>query len=606
MATTNIKITATDKTQRAFSSVRRSIGGLQKSAIGLKSVLGVLIGGAMIMKMRQFSGELMDTADNLDKVSYRTGLTTNKLQELTFAMKLVGGTGAEVEKNLQKFAQVLDQAKEGAKMQSEAFTRLGVDLKDSNNVFKSSQQIFNELADAFSTVKDKTEALALAQIIFGRGGAKMVNLFASGAKGVEVYGKMLSKAGGVMSKRFVDGTINVNDSLTLWKEIIGTNTSRILTPFLESFLDISDAMLKFRGVNPLGLASMDRLLRQYNELSVEIVEYQNEIKNGIPWYKQLLRVTEESRKASIKEAKAQQTAIAKEMLAKTKQAKESSAIHKAKISQGKKEIEQTHQISEAEQNMYESGLSNSFKKFRVEKENAIKNKQRENELILEITSYRRTAEEQRTFDIQTEGERRLEIIREFLRMQGAMEIENDGLMIEQRLRTAKKLKEIDIEKRDSALATSKELLRSMGSANKSWFDANKALAISETLISTYASATKALGIQPPWVGMAYAGTITALGLANANRISQTKYEARAMGGNVNAGQTYLVGEQGRELFTPNQNGHITPNHELGTTVNFNITTNDAQGFDDLLQDRRGMIVSMINRASNENGRGNLI
>jgi hypothetical protein len=38
---------------------------------------------------------------------------------------------------------------------------------------------------------------------------------------------------------------------------------------------------------------------------------------------------------------------------------------------------------------------------------------------------------------------------------------------------------------------------------------------------------------------------------------------RAAGGPVTAGRTYLVGEQGMELFTPNQSGTITPNNKLG-------------------------------------------
>ena len=96
-------------------------------------------------------------------------------------------------------------------------------------------------------------------------------------------------------------------------------------------------------------------------------------------------------------------------------------------------------------------------------------------------------------------------------------------------------------------------------------------------------------------------------MANVNRIRNEKYQGRALGGTVQSGKPYIVGEEGKELFTPSQTGTITPNNKLGgTNVTFNIQTNDAQGFDDLLQDRRGMIVSMINRASNETGRGDLI
>lgn len=39
---------------------------------------------------------------------------------------------------------------------------------------------------------------------------------------------------------------------------------------------------------------------------------------------------------------------------------------------------------------------------------------------------------------------------------------------------------------------------------------------------------------------------------------------RAAGGPVDAKRTYLVGERGPELFTPNGSGHITPNNQLGS------------------------------------------
>lgn len=48
---------------------------------------------------------------------------------------------------------------------------------------------------------------------------------------------------------------------------------------------------------------------------------------------------------------------------------------------------------------------------------------------------------------------------------------------------------------------------------------------------------------------------------------------KAMGGPVSAGTTYLVGEQGPELFTPSSSGNIIPNNKLATgqTVNINVS-----------------------------------
>lgn len=54
--------------------------------------------------------------------------------------------------------------------------------------------------------------------------------------------------------------------------------------------------------------------------------------------------------------------------------------------------------------------------------------------------------------------------------------------------------------------------------------------------------------------------------------------ARADGGPVSAGQTYLVGERGPELFVPKQSGTIVPNHALGSGgVVVNQTVNVGQG-----------------------------
>ena len=71
------------------------------------------------------------------------------------------------------------------------------------------------------------------------------------------------------------------------------------------------------------------------------------------------------------------------------------------------------------------------------------------------------------------------------------------------------------------------------------------------------------------------------------------------------GSPYIVGEKGPELFTPASSGMITPNDKLGgggpVAINFNIQANDAQGFDDLLHQRKGMITQFVRDAMQEHG-----
>ena len=84
----------------------------------------------------------------------------------------------------------------------------------------------------------------------------------------------------------------------------------------------------------------------------------------------------------------------------------------------------------------------------------------------------------------------------------------------------------------------------------------------------------------------------------------------AKGGAVSKGQPIMVGEQGPELFVPNQTGQITQSArgtDTGTTnVNFTINAVDVKGVEELLLDNRSTIVNVINGALNDQGKEALV
>jgi phage-related minor tail protein len=77
--------------------------------------------------------------------------------------------------------------------------------------------------------------------------------------------------------------------------------------------------------------------------------------------------------------------------------------------------------------------------------------------------------------------------------------------------------------------------------------------------------------------------------------------ARAAGGPVMGGESYLVGERGPELFTPAGNGAITPNAAMGASrpqVVVNIHAQDAQSF----MRSKSQVAAMLARAVNQGQR----
>ena len=130
-------------------------------------------------------------------------------------------------------------------------------------------------------------------------------------------------------------------------------------------------------------------------------------------------------------------------------------------------------------------------------------------------------------------------------------------------------------------------------------------AIREGLISVYKAGLKAFASIPFPFNIAAAGAAIASGMKLVDKIKG--FES---GGAVSKGQPIMVGERGAELFVPNQTGQITQSAR-GTgggavNVNFNITTVDARGFDQLLVSRRGTISRIINESVNERGREAII
>lgn len=145
----------------------------------------------------------------------------------------------------------------------------------------------------------------------------------------------------------------------------------------------------------------------------------------------------------------------------------------------------------------------------------------------------------------------------------------------------------------------------VGEAVKMAFAKSMALfkmdAIKKAMISLYEGAMKTFASIPFPLNIVAVGGALAFGAGLINKIKGFE-----KGGRPPVGQPSIVGEKGAELFVPDQAGTIVPNDKLGmgkpVTVNFNINTVDARGFNELLVNSRGVIVNMINQAVNEKGR----
>ena len=180
-----------------------------------------------------------------------------------------------------------------------------------------------------------------------------------------------------------------------------------------------------------------------------------------------------------------------------------------------------------------------------------------------------------------------------------------------------------------ALASASNMVGQLGAiaeegsnAQKALFAIQKAIAIAQIIVSTEQAAALASAYVAgagPLAWLASVQGIRAMGYASAGIVAGTAIAGgRALGGQVRGGESYLVGERGPELLTMGTSGRIATNENLkravggesvsgdrNINVSFNIQANDTKGFDQLLNSRRGQIVSMINQAVNDRGRASI-
>ena len=88
-------------------------------------------------------------------------------------------------------------------------------------------------------------------------------------------------------------------------------------------------------------------------------------------------------------------------------------------------------------------------------------------------------------------------------------------------------------------------------------------------------------------------------LEKAQYLATGRFQFRAGGGPVKAGNSYMVGERGQELFIPSQNGKIVPNNKLNGGVTINVQGNfvgsrdEAIRLGDIITRRLGLSTAMV-------------
>lgn len=217
-----IIITASDKTQQAFNSVRSSLNGLSSLAGNLG--LGAAFSVAGIVA---FTKNSINALDRLNDLSKTTGIAVDKLSGLDLAAKQSGT-------DLDALAKSVAVVSKNIGTNSKEFAALGVTATEPLEAFK-------QLADIFVKIEDPFQRAAFANKAFGKSWQEIAPLLAEGGANI---GNMVDRGRELsgVTKEMAEQADKFNDQLAeleVSSKATGNEFAKILLPSLN---DTAQAM----------------------------------------------------------------------------------------------------------------------------------------------------------------------------------------------------------------------------------------------------------------------------------------------------------------------------------------------------------------------------
>ncbi len=233
----------TAKYQRELEGARKKLGSFEKSQSAKLAKMGAQFGALAAAAGSAFAvlvRQSINASDNIAKLAQQAGVSTESLSQLQFAAQLSGTSLESLNTGLQRLSRSASDAANGSQAASRAFARIGVSAANTDGSLKATEQLLLEVAEQFSQYEDGAGKAALAQELFGRSGAQLLPLLNQGKDGIEALkieadalGLTIDTKAAAAAERFNDNLSRLQSSV---RGIVNQATARLL-PTLEAITE---------------------------------------------------------------------------------------------------------------------------------------------------------------------------------------------------------------------------------------------------------------------------------------------------------------------------------------------------------------------------------
>ena len=550
MAQTKYKlvITALNKTQAAFSAVKKGVGGIAKAAKSVGKVLGgvMLAVGAVAAAFVAMGKKAFDALDEIGKTADRTGIAAEKLQALRLGAVESGASVEDLNKSMEKFAKNIgDVLVKGTGEATYALDKMGIRLRDNSGRLKTTDTLLTEVVAGIGKMGSESERASTLMALFGKPGLKLNWVLGKGAEAMDAWTTKAKEMGIIVDAKAIKAVENFNDRFTELKFMLGglvNQTFAALAPGLEKIITAFKDWQVEVNTTSGGLKSLGTVIAEdlVEGLATAIEGFGTAVvflQETVLW----LQKTKDKLKAA-----SGWNIWPKEEFARIE-------------AQYQANLKSLDEFSEKTQTAADK-LRGFFKKTEEVKDGLVTLNEDGAKPFIESVNV--MAASFAAFGIgfskvTTEGEKQFE------------QMEKLGTKVAKTLEDGLVNAFMNIGKGADSL--------------RDLMDSVLKMIVSE-LIRVFV-VQRAIAAFGAWAGLT----------------------PMAHGGPVHSGQSYLVGEKGPEIFTPGQSGRITPNNEIGmgggtnVNVSFNITAFDSQSATTAIAAQAPTIVGIVEQSFRKRG-----
>ena len=232
-----ISIKAVDKTKAGFSGVTSGLKKISGAVFNMKNALLGTIGaagfGALIKSSINAGDELAKTADKL-------GVTTTALAGLRHAAELTGVSTGTMDMAMQRFTRRAAEAAQGTGEAKGALQELGINAEDL--VKLPLDQQMSVVADSMAGVEKQSDKVRLAMKLFDSEGVALVNTLGGGSEALEKMTAEAEQLGVTLSRTDTAQMEAANDALTRLKAVFTGLTNQLSLAFAPIITFVADGL----------------------------------------------------------------------------------------------------------------------------------------------------------------------------------------------------------------------------------------------------------------------------------------------------------------------------------------------------------------------------